>query len=103
MFGAKALSNLIPLDLDFEMAVAPSVLRSRDETSRNVKIVGHISRPVVGEGRQAPDRQLFFVNSRPCNLPQVARAINEVYKTYNLTQSPFVFADLQMDTSKKHK
>ncbi|KAF3904877.1 hypothetical protein ABW20_dc0106830 [Dactylellina cionopaga] len=99
VFGAKALANLIPLDLDFEMTASVSVLhRNRDDT-RKVKIVGHISRPVFGEGRQAPDRQLFFVNSRPCNLPQVARAINEVYKSYNLTQSPFVFADLQLDTT----
>lgn len=42
---------------------------------------------------------MFFVNSRPCALPQVAKAINEVYKSYNVTQSPFIFANLQMDTN----
>ncbi|KAF3918579.1 hypothetical protein AA313_de0201000 [Arthrobotrys entomopaga] len=99
VFGAKALANLIPLDLDFEMTASNSILNHNRDETRKVKIIGHISRPVVGEGRQAPDRQLFFVNSRPCNLPQVARAINEVYKSYNLTQSPFVFADLQLDTT----
>ncbi|KAK6512754.1 hypothetical protein TWF506_008923 [Arthrobotrys conoides] len=99
VFGAKALANLIPLNLEFEMNTPASVLHRGREDTRGVKIVGHISRPVFGEGRQAPDRQLFFVNSRPCNLPQVARAINEVYKSYNLTQSPFVFADLQLDTT----
>ncbi|RVD89908.1 uncharacterized protein DFL_000895 [Arthrobotrys flagrans] len=99
VFGAKALANLIPLNLEFEMNTPASVLHRGREDTRNVKIVGHISRPVFGEGRQAPDRQLFFVNSRPCNLPQVARAVNEVYKSYNLTQSPFVFADLQLDTT----
>ncbi|KAK6525613.1 hypothetical protein TWF281_010668 [Arthrobotrys megalospora] len=99
VFGAKALANLTPLDLEFEMNTPTSVLHRGREDTRNVKIVGHISRPVFGEGRQAPDRQLFFVNSRPCNLPQVARAVNEVYKSYNLTQSPFVFADLQLDTT----
>ncbi|KAF3917386.1 hypothetical protein ABW21_db0204021 [Orbilia brochopaga] len=99
VFGAKALANLIPLDLDFEMAAPASILHRNRDDARKVKIVGHISRPVVGEGRQAPDRQLFFVNSRPCNLPQVARAVNEVYKSFNLTQSPFVFADLQLDTT----
>ncbi|KAK6346896.1 hypothetical protein TWF696_006997 [Orbilia brochopaga] len=99
VFGAKALANLIPLDLDFEMTAPPSILHRGRDDARKVKIVGHISRPVVGEGRQAPDRQLFFVNSRPCNLPQVARAVNEVYKSFNLTQSPFVFADLQLDTT----
>jgi len=67
--------------------------------SRAVRIEGHISRPVVGEGRQTPDRQMFFVNSRPCNLPQVAKAFNEVYKSFNITQSPFVFADIKLDTN----
>ena len=42
---------------------------------------------------------MFFVNSRPCALPQVAKAINEVYRSYNVTQSPFIFANLKLDTS----
>jgi DNA mismatch repair ATPase MutL len=42
---------------------------------------------------------MFFVNSRPCNLPQVAKAFNEVYKSYNFTQSAFIFADIQLDTN----
>ena len=62
-------------------------------------IKGHISRPVFGEGRQAPDRQMLFVNSRPCGLPQIAKVFNEVYKSYNITQSPFIFADIQLDSN----
>ncbi|KAJ4376990.1 ATP-binding mismatch repair protein [Didymella sp. IMI 355093] len=107
VYGAKTIAALIPLDLDFEMNSSnqPGATQSarnwstqEDSGSRKVKIVGHISRPVVGEGRQTPDRQMFFVNSRPCNLPQVAKAVNEVYKSYNITQSPFIFADIQLDT-----
>jgi DNA mismatch repair protein PMS2 len=104
VYGAKTIAALIPLDLDFEMNPSnrPGAMQSakswEDSGSRKVKIVGHISRPVVGEGRQTPDRQMFFVNSRPCNLPQVAKAFNEVYKSYNMTQSPFIFADIQLDT-----
>ncbi len=61
---------------------------------------GHISRPTYGEARQAPDRQMFFVNRRPCGLPQVARAFNDVYKAHSVAQAqtPFILADLQMDT-----
>ncbi|PSN70728.1 DNA mismatch repair protein MutL, partial [Corynespora cassiicola Philippines] len=108
VYGAKTLSALIPLDLVFEMDASnrPRATQSarnwgtqEDDGSRTVKIVGHISRPIVGEGRQTPDRQMFFVNSRPCGLPQVAKAFNEVYKTYNITQSPFVFADIKLDTN----
>lgn len=107
VYGAKTIAALIPLDLDFEMNPSnqPGATQGAenwstqgDSGSRKVRIVGHISRPVVGEGRQTPDRQMFFVNSRPCNLPQVAKAFNEVYKSYNITQSPFIFADIQLDT-----
>jgi DNA mismatch repair protein PMS2 len=107
VYGAKTIAALIPLDLDFQMdpssrpgatQTAKSWNTQDDTGSRKVRIVGHISRPVVGEGRQTPDRQMFFVNSRPCNLPQVAKAFNEVYKSYNITQSPFIFADIQLDT-----
>lgn len=106
VYGAKTLLALLPLDLHLQLQASglPSqsarVWNTQDDVgSREVRILGHISRPVVGEGRQAPDRQMFFVNSRPCGLPQVAKAINEVYKSYNVTQSPFIFANLIMDTN----
>ncbi|KAF2658154.1 DNA mismatch repair protein MutL [Lophiostoma macrostomum CBS 122681] len=108
VYGAKTLTALIPLDLEFEMdpSNVPGSTQSarnwstqEDPGSRNIKIVGHISRPVVGEGRQTPDRQMLFVNSRPCGLPQVSKAFNEVYKSYNITQSPFIFADIRLDTN----
>ncbi|KAL8765235.1 MAG: hypothetical protein Q9209_007628 [Squamulea sp. 1 TL-2023] len=54
---------------------------------------------MLGDGRQTPDRQLFFVNSRPCTLPQFAKVFNEVYKSYNISQSPFVFANIIIDTN----
>jgi DNA mismatch repair protein PMS2 len=108
VYGAKTIGALIPLNLEFGMDASsrPGATQSarnwstqEDSGPQIVKLVGHISRPVVGEGRQTPDRQMFFVNSRPCNLPQVAKAINEVYKSYNITQSPFIFADIQLDTN----
>ncbi|KAI9799544.1 MAG: hypothetical protein M1825_004470 [Sarcosagium campestre] len=103
VFGAKTLTALVPLNLSLELQPSnvPSQRWSKrtDTGTKEVKLVGHISRPLSGEGRQVPDRQMFFVNGRPCGLPQVSKAINEVYKSYNLNQSPFVFADLLMDTS----
>ncbi|KAJ6283392.1 hypothetical protein J3E71DRAFT_391035 [Bipolaris maydis] len=108
VFGAKTVTALIPLNLEFIMDPSnrPGATQSikapdahDDIESRTVRIVGHISRPVVGEGRQTPDKQMFFVNSRPCNLPQVSKAFNEVYKSYNITQSPFIFADIKLDTN----
>lgn len=103
IFGAKTLSAIIPLDLKLELQPTTSQILRDNHTqpgsaSSEVKVAGYVSRPVFGEGRSTPDRQMFFVNSRPCNLPQIAKAMNEVYKSYNITQSPFIFANLEMDT-----
>ena len=100
VYGAKTLSALIPLDLELEFEPsAVSRRANKDEQLNQIQVRGHISRPVFGEGRQTPDRQMFFVNSRPCGLPQIAKAFNEVYKSFNVSQSPFVFADFRMDTN----
>lgn len=107
VFGAKTLLALVKLDLKLVMepSKGPSTQSARNwatqdpDRSKEVLVEGHISRPVFGEGRQAPDRQMFFVNSRPCGLPQVSKAINEVYKSFNVSQSPFIFANLVMDTN----
>ncbi|KAM0443725.1 hypothetical protein ACHAO4_010469 [Trichoderma viride] len=103
IFGAKTLAALIPLELDLEIT-PPGTRRGvrSDEisaaNSHGVRIVGHVSKPAHGEGRQTPDRQMFFVNGRPCSLPQLAKVFNEVYRSYNNSQSPFIFADVQLDT-----
>jgi len=106
VFGSKTLVALVKLDLKLEMqpSLGPTTQSARldiqsDERAKQVQIHGHISRPTFGEGRQAPDRQMFFVNSRPCALPQVSKAFNEVYKSFNVSQSPFIFANLVMDTN----
>ncbi|OQD82953.1 hypothetical protein PENANT_c019G05209 [Penicillium antarcticum] len=99
VYGAKTLSALIALDLDLEYEPSTAMKRAGDGDGLNrIQVQGHISKPVFGEGRQTPDRQMFFVNTRPCGLPQIAKAFNEVYKSFNVSQSPFIFADFKMDT-----
>ncbi|XXG99158.1 hypothetical protein Hte_005493 [Hypoxylon texense] len=102
VFGAKTLAVLIPLDLKLELEPTSTPGQrwntQNDDTTHEVYIKGHVSRPAHGEGRQTPDRQMFFVNGRPCGLPQFAKVFNEVYKSYNASQSPFIFADIQLDT-----
>lgn len=102
VYGAKTLSALTALDLALEFEPsAPArrgIIRDDHGVVNKILVKGHISRPVFGEGRQTPDRQMFFVNSRPCGLPQIAKAFNEVYKSFNVSQSPFIFADFHMDT-----
>ncbi|KAG0649263.1 pms1 [Hyphodiscus hymeniophilus] len=102
VFGAKTLTALVPMDLKLELEPTsdPSQRCSTkgDAGKKDIRILGHISRPAFGEGRHTPDRQMFFVNARPCGLPQVAKAFNEVYKGYNTSQSPFIFANIELDT-----
>ncbi|KPI40952.1 DNA mismatch repair protein PMS1 [Cyphellophora attinorum] len=98
IYGAKTLPALVALDL--QLSFQPSATQlAKDHQQTTLVVKGHISKPVFGEGRQTPDRQMFFVNGRPCGLPQIAKAINEVYKSFNVSQSPFIFADFLMDTA----
>ncbi|KAJ8125870.1 hypothetical protein O1611_g7769 [Lasiodiplodia mahajangana] len=102
VFGAKTLTVLIPLDLGLELepttASGLQLTAQSNSQAKLIRVRGHVSRPAYGEGRQTPDRQMFFVNGRPCGLPQFAKVFNEVYKSYNASQSPFIFADIQLDT-----
>lgn len=102
VFGAKTMAGLVVLDLKLDLEPTTGLTQKRntqkDGESHEVLIRGHVSRPVHGEGRQTPDRQMFYVNSRPCGLPQFAKVFNEVYRSYNSSQSPFIFADIQLDT-----
>jgi len=99
VYGAKMLAQLVELDLKLDFQPTLTQMGRSDVEGTEVTVVGHISKPVFGEGRQTPDRQMFFVNGRPCGLPQIAKAINEVYKSYNVSQSAFIVADFRMDTS----
>lgn len=99
VYGAKTLSALVPLDLNIELQPSATQKGGSGDDLSKIFVHGHISRPVYGEGRQTPDRQMFFVNSRPCGTPQIAKAFNEVYKSFNASQSPFIFADFRMDTN----
>ncbi|KAL3474919.1 hypothetical protein BJX99DRAFT_168322 [Aspergillus californicus] len=99
VYGAKTLLALIPLELELKFDPSTPSRRHTGGDQNKIHVRGHVSRPVFGEGRQTPDRQMFFVNSRPCALPQIAKAFNEVYKSFNVAQSPFIFADFHMDTN----
>lgn len=102
IFGAKTLASLVPLDLKLDLdrtdGAAQRPKAELDVDKKDIRLTGHVSRPNYGEGRQTPDRQMFFVNGRPCGLPQFAKAFNEVYKSYNTHQSPFIFANIELDT-----
>ncbi|CAK7271230.1 ATP-binding mismatch repair protein [Sporothrix epigloea] len=100
VFGTKTMSALLALDLELAMAVTKSQWAGdvMSPTTNKVLVRGFVSRPAHGQGRQTPDRQMFHVNGRPCKLPQFAQLFGDVYRSYNSGQSPFIFADIQLDT-----
>ncbi|ROT34828.1 DNA mismatch repair protein MutL [Sodiomyces alkalinus F11] len=103
VFGAKAMAVLIALDVDLELDSTSgpgprSGQHVAEQKSTTVRVRGFVSRPAHGEGRQTPDRQMFYVNGRPCLLPQFSRVFNEVYRLYNASQSPFILANIELDT-----
>ncbi|KAH8093085.1 DNA mismatch repair protein MutL [Cristinia sonorae] len=105
LWGPKALENVVDLDLQFEVETEKAMLRRqgiRDSDSSHavdVRMCGLISKFVVGGGRTGTDRQYFFINGRPCAPSKVQKAFNEVYRTYNIGQSPFIVADFIVPTS----
>lgn len=63
------------------------------------KIDGYISKIDHTCGRSLKDRQFMYVNSRPCEMKQVSKLVNEVYHKYNMKQYPFLFLNLKVDQS----
>lgn len=54
-----------------------------DQSAERYSVSGYISKLLIGDdkcGRSAPDRQYFYINSRPVDLPKLAKMVNEVYR-----------------------
>ncbi|KAJ7040580.1 hypothetical protein C8F04DRAFT_1082777 [Mycena alexandri] len=102
LWGPKALENLVPLALRFPVE-RDKVAMKRAPDSGNapiqVEVRGLVSKFAVGYGRSGTDRQFFYVNGRPCNISKVQKAFNEVYRSFNATQSPFLVADFILPTA----
>jgi DNA mismatch repair ATPase MutL len=56
----------------------------------------------ISSGRASGDRQFFYVNGRPVDLPRFSKALNELYRAYCATTSanncPTAVLDFQMPT-----
>lgn len=60
-----------------------------------IKVKGLISSVEWGKGRTSADRQYFYINGRPAELKNVAKVINEVYKSFNSQQIPMALLDFE--------
>lgn len=73
VFGTNTFSCLEPLNLNI---------------SDECKVDGFISKPGNGSGRSSGDRQFFYVNGRPVDMPKVGKLVNEIYRCANSKQYP---------------
>ncbi|KAF8318503.1 DNA mismatch repair protein MutL [Clavulina sp. PMI_390] len=97
LWGPKSTENITKLNLTLTVAPEPAQLRrNKDLPSIQVLVDGYISVFAHGKGRASNDRQFFYINGRPCTLPKVQKTINEVYRTFNTNQYPFIIANLQL-------
>jgi len=89
IFGAKQAVSLLPFK-QAEMTGEELSAAGLPEHVPEVTLAGFVSSPQHGEGRGCPDRQFYFVNSRPCEPPKLSKLVNQVYHGYNRQQFPFV-------------
>ena len=88
VFGAKTVQSMREVRLDL------------GEGCGGV-LVGMVSKAAPGCGRGAGDRQFFFVNGRPVDLPKAARLLNETYRQFAQTtgaQYPCAVLDFRLPT-----
>ncbi|KAF8884622.1 histidine kinase-like ATPase [Infundibulicybe gibba] len=95
LWGPKAIEHIVDLDLKFNVERDKLVLKRLNHPCH---VKGLVSKFSLGCGRTGTDRQFFYVNGRPCNLSKVQKAFNEVYRTFNATQAPFILADFIIPT-----
>ncbi|KAK3041488.1 hypothetical protein RJ639_000465 [Escallonia herrerae] len=66
--------------------------------SETCKVDGFLSKSGYGSGRNLGDRQFFFVNGRPADMPKVSKLVNELYKGANSKQYPIAIMDFTVPT-----
>ncbi|CAI9103666.1 OLC1v1002192C1 [Oldenlandia corymbosa var. corymbosa] len=57
---------------------------------------GFLSKPGYGSGRNLGDRQFFFVNGRPVDMPKVGKLVNELYRGANSRQYPIAIMNFSV-------
>lgn len=66
--------------------------------SDSCKVEGFLSKPGQGSGRNLGDRQYFFVNGRPVDMPKVNKLVNELYRCANSRQYPIAIMNFTVPT-----
>ncbi|KAF0689025.1 Aste57867_19480 [Aphanomyces stellatus] len=77
VFGSKFLKTLLVVDIPLPLG-----------DGAVGQIIGFVSKVGAGVGRSDNDRQFFFVNGRPVDLLNATKAVNEIWRQYEMKQKP---------------
>ncbi|KAF9622071.1 hypothetical protein IFM89_029355 [Coptis chinensis] len=83
VFGMNTFSCLEPLSICI---------------SESCTVEGFLSKPGHGSGRNLGDRQFYFVNGRPVDMPKLSKLVNELYKSANSRQYPIAIMNFTVPT-----
>jgi DNA mismatch repair protein PMS2 len=67
--------------------------------SEDCQVQGFLSKPGPGNGRNSGDRQFFYVNGRPVDMPKVTKLVNELYRSSNSKQYPVAVLNFCIPTT----
>ncbi|KAI3682756.1 hypothetical protein L1987_82977 [Smallanthus sonchifolius] len=67
--------------------------------SDTCQVDGFLSKSGNGSGRNLGDRQYFFVNGRPVDMPKVSKLVNELYRSANSKQYPIAIMNFVVPAS----
>nr|XP_018910860.1 PREDICTED: mismatch repair endonuclease PMS2 isoform X1 [Bemisia tabaci] len=94
IFGSKQLNSLLDLKKVLPGNETLAELKVKEEEADKFNFEGIISSCAHGQGRSSGDRQFFYINNRPCEPSKIVKCVNEVYHSFNLHQTPFVFLNI---------
>ncbi|KAH7624931.1 hypothetical protein Ndes2526B_g00302 [Nannochloris sp. 'desiccata'] len=85
LFGGKTAEALDCVDFD---------------AGDGLRIVGLVSKATSGTGRAAGDRQFFFINGRPIDMPKAVKVLNESFRSLSspaaAASRPMAILDFQL-------
>ncbi|GJY10311.1 DNA mismatch repair protein, partial [Tanacetum coccineum] len=84
MFGMNTFNCLEPVNLYI---------------SDTCQVDGFLSKSGYGSGRNIGDRQYYFVNGRPVDMPKVSKLVNELYRSANSKQYPIAIMNFAVPTN----
>ncbi|KND04087.1 DNA mismatch repair protein MutL [Spizellomyces punctatus DAOM BR117] len=93
VFGAKLRDQLVPVEIKLTGMEGDSEIPT-------LVVTGFISRPDPHYARNSTDRQYFFINKRPCDMPKIAKVVNEIYGGFVTHKYPIAILNLELEAGR---